>query len=452
MSSEGGVQADAGVADTKSSVQSGSWYLVVLCMVAYIFSFVDRQIVSLLIDHIRADLAISDTQFSLIHGLSFAIFYAAMGVPIARMADRKSRPLIIAVGIAVWSLATAVCGMAKSFWQLFFARMGVGVGEAALSPAAYSMISDSFPKEKLGLALGVYSIGSFIGSGLAFIIGGVAIDWVVANIGVVEVAIIGEIKPWQMTFFLVGLPGLIIAALFYLTVIDPPRKGGGNEQGYTLGQVFGYIKQHKKAFSAHYLGFGLQALVLFVMLSWSPAYLLRNFGLSTKEVGLYLGGIVLVCNVAGVLFCGWLIDFFSNRGRTDAAMYVGILGGIGTLLPVALFSFMGTLQGSLILMGVAFFFVVFPMTASAVALQVMAPNRMRAQVTAFFFLFMNLFGITGGATLVALCTDYVFNNEQMVGYSMSLVGVIGAVIAIVVMSLGLSSYRSTVESLESSSL
>ena len=134
-------------------------------MVAYIFSFIDRQVIALLVEPIRADLQISDTQFSLLHGLAFAIFYAIMGIPIARLADTKSRPLIIAVGVFFWSIATAACGLTRNFWQLFIARMGVGVGEAALSPAAYSMITDLFPKSKLGLALGVYSVGSFLGAG-----------------------------------------------------------------------------------------------------------------------------------------------------------------------------------------------------------------------------------------------------------------------------------------------
>ena len=200
------------------------WYIVSLCMVAYIFSFIDRQVITLLIQPIRADLQISDTQFSLLHGLAFALLYATAGIPIARLADSRSRPMIISVGIFVWSLATALCGVAKNFAQLFMARMAVGVGEAALSPAAYSMITDSFPKSRLGMALGVYSSGSFLGGGLAFIIGGAAIA-LVEQWGAQQVPLIGLVKPWQMTFFIVGLPGILVAALFILTVRDPERKG-----------------------------------------------------------------------------------------------------------------------------------------------------------------------------------------------------------------------------------
>ena len=151
------------------------WYVVLVCMLAYIFSFVDRQILALMIEPIKRDLDLSDTQFSLLHGLAFSLFYAFMGIPIALLADRYSRPRIIAIGVAFWSLATAVCGLSRNFAQMFLARIGVGVGEAALSPATYSMLSDMFARPA-GPGSGAYSIGSFIGGGLAFLIGGYVIN------------------------------------------------------------------------------------------------------------------------------------------------------------------------------------------------------------------------------------------------------------------------------------
>lgn len=433
--------------EAEEKASSAGWYMVILCMLAYLLSFVDRQIVALLIEPIRADLQISDTQFSLIHGLSFAIFYAVMGVPIAKLADTKSRPVIIAVGIAVWSVATAICGTAKNFWHLFAARMGVGVGEAALSPAAYSMISDAFPKSKLGLALAVYSMGSFLGAGLAYIIGGVAID-MISKIGVVEIPIIGIVKPWQMTFFIVGLPGVLVALLFYLTVKDPERKGvSAGTEGYTVKQVFAYIGNNKKTFASHYVGFGLLALVLYALMSWSPAFFLRNYGLSTHDVGIYLGILVLVCNVGGVLSSGKLTDFFTARGRSDAAMMTGMVGGLGAVIPAVLFPFMPSITLTLLALGLGLYFASFPMVASAASLQMMAPNQMRAQVTALFFLFMNLFGIVGGATLVALATDYLFQDERAVGLSMGLVASIASILAATIIGLGLKHYRLTAEKL-----
>ncbi len=420
-----------------------AWYIVFLCMVAYIFSFIDRQIVTLLIEPIRADLQISDTQFSLIHGLAFALFYASMGIPIARLADTKSRPLIISTGIFIWSIATALCGMTRSFWQLFVARMGVGVGEAALSPAAYSMISDSFPRSRLGLALGIYSTGVFIGSGLAFLIGGRVIGYI-SDYGIVELPLLGIVQPWQMTFFIVGLPGVFIALLFYLTVRDPERKGVTNNQGFSIREVGSYIALNKRTFASHYLGFGFAALSMFALMSWAPAFLIRNYELEIRQVGDYLGVIMLISSTTGVLSAGLLTDYFTKLGYRDAPMRAGVIGGIGTMVPAALFPFMPGLDTTLLVFGAAMFFASFSPAISAAALQVMAPNQMRAQVTALFFLFMNVLGITGGASLVALCTDYVFKDEVMVGYSMSLISTSAAAISVVLLGWGLKYFTHTV--------
>lgn len=252
------------------------WYVVLICMLAYIFSFVDRQILALMIEPIKRDLQLSDTQFSLLHGLAFSLFYAFMGIPIALLADRYSRPRIIAIGVAFWSLATAACGLSKNFGQMFLARIGVGVGEAALSPATYSMLSDMFPRHKLGRAVGIYSIGSFIGGGLAFLIGGYVID-LLKSVDSVRLPGVGELRPWQVTFFIVGLPGVLVALLILLTVRDPQRKGlrhdaDGRVQKPTAGALFRFLGRHRGTFCCHYLGFSFYAMILFCLLGWTPAF------------------------------------------------------------------------------------------------------------------------------------------------------------------------------------
>lgn len=436
------------VADENTQSQVYAWYMVSLCTIAYIFSFIDRTIINLLVEPIRADLDLSDTQFSLIQGLAFALCYASMGIPIARLADSKSRPLIISVGILIWSIATATCGATKTFWQLFVARMGVGVGEAALSPAAYSMIADSFPKSKLGLALGVYSTGVFIGAGLAFIIGGTVVGYI-SDFGIVDLPIIGIVKPWQMTFFIVGLPGVVIAALFALTIRDPKRKGVKDSAGFPIRDIAAYIILHKKTFASHYLGFGFLSLALFAVLSWAAAFLIRKFGLEIKEVGFYLGVIALLGNSAGVLCSGLLTDFFTRRGYHDAPLRSAMIGGIGGILPSALIGFMPDLHGALILMALSMFFTSFPLATSAAALQLMAPNQMRAQVTSLFFISLNIIGITGGSTLVALCTDYVFREPTMVGYSMAVISASAAALGAMILCWGLKHFSATAQSISS---
>ena len=191
-----------------------AWYVVAVLTVAYIFSFVDRQIINLLVEPIREDLQLTDTQISLLQGIAFALFYTLMGIPIARLADVSNRRAIIAVGVFLWSLMTAMCGLAKSFGQLFAARIGVGVGEAALSPPAYSLFTDYFPPGKVTRAIAVFTGGSFLGAGLAYIIGGFVVDFV-TRLDVVEVPVFGQIRAWQMAFIVVGLPGILLALLVF---------------------------------------------------------------------------------------------------------------------------------------------------------------------------------------------------------------------------------------------
>ena len=173
-----------------------AWYVVVVLFLAYTLSFVERQIMSLLIGPIKRDLMISDTQISLLHGFAFAIFYTILGIPLGRLADRKNRTIIISVGIFLWSFMTALCGLARSFWSLFMTRIGVGVGEATLSPAAYSMISDYFPKEKRGLAISLYSMGVFFGAGMAYILGGLVVK-LASQAGITTLPVLGQVRPWQ---------------------------------------------------------------------------------------------------------------------------------------------------------------------------------------------------------------------------------------------------------------
>ncbi len=420
---------------------SRAWFTVALCMLAYVLAFVDRQILALLVDPIRADLRISDTQFSLVHGLAFSVFYALFGLPIARLADGGPRPAIIAAGIFIWSIATAVCGLARSFTQLFVARMVVGIGEAALSPTAYSIISDSFPRSRLGLALGVYSLGAFIGSGLAFIVGGAVVD-LVARFGVPDLPFVGVLRPWQVAFFVVGLPGVVMALLFAVLVRDPPRRGAGDGR-YTLGEVRAHLVTHRGAVIAHFGGFAALALNQQALFAWAPAYLTRVHGMAVSDTGLVLGAVVLTACTAGALTSGWLADRLSRRGHDDAAFRAGITGGLGVLLPAALFPFVADRTACIAVMALAFYFASFPIAASAIGLQVMAPNRMRAQVSALFFLLVNLVGITGGASLVALLTDGVFRDDAAVGYSIAVICTLAGAIGAAVLAGGLAAFRRT---------
>ncbi|WP_180031839.1 MULTISPECIES: MFS transporter [unclassified Acinetobacter] len=433
-------------APERSSYQ---WYVVIICMVAYILSFVDRQILSLMIEPIKADLMLSDTQFSLLQGLAFSLFYAFMGVPIAALADKKSRVKIISVGIAFWSLATAACGLSKNFIQMFLARLSVGAGEAALSPAFYSIVADLFPKHKLGRALGVYAIGAFIGSGLAFLIGGYVIG-LLKDVSFVTLPVIGEIKTWQLTFMIVGLPGVLLALLMILTVREPERKGlkmdaNGVAVQASFKNSIGFIKTHKKTFFCHFIGFSFYTMMLYSLLGWAPAYYMRHFGLDASQTGYILGSIILVANTSGALFCGWLIDFFSKRGYSDAAIRAGAIGCAALIIPSVLFTQVDNMQLSFALIFVAMFFSTFPIPASAAATQMLTPNQLRSQVSAKFLLISNLIALGVGTTAVALITDLYYENTLMVGNSISIVNAIAGLIGVFLLYKGCQYYRESMK-------
>lgn len=421
------------------------WYVVVICMLAYIFSFVDRQILALMIEPIKRDLQLSDTQFSLLHGLAFSLFYAVMGIPIALLADRYSRPKIIAVGVAFWSLATAACGLSRSFAQMFLARIGVGVGEAALSPATYSMLSDMFPREKLGRAVGIYSIGSFIGGGMAFLIGGYVID-LLKSVDTVALPGLGALRPWQVAFFIVGLPGLLIALLVLLTVRDPQRLGlrrnaAGQIEQPAMKDAFRFLGRHRRTFLCHYIGFSFYAMVLFALLGWTPAFYMRKFGMSPGEAGYMLGTVVLVANTAGVFCGGWLMDWLARRGYSDAPLRAGAIGAAGMALPAVIFTQVDSLWLSVALLLPAMFFASFPMPTSTAAMQILPPNQIRAQVSALFLLISNLIGLGLGTTAVALLTDRLFGSPGAVGQSMSVLVGAATVLCIGLLAAGCRYYR-----------
>jgi MFS family permease len=421
------------------------WYVVLICMLAYVFSFVDRQVLALMIEPIKKDLHLTDTQFSLLQGFAFSLFYAVMGMPLAYLADRFARPRIIATGIALWSLATAACGVSQNFIHMFFARMSVGVGEAALSPGTYSMLSDYFPKEKLGRAVGVYSLGSFIGGGIAFLIGGYVIN-LLKQMTTFSLPLLGDVRSWQLTFFIVGLPGFLVALLFILTVRDPQRKGlvqdgAGNAKRVSMGDSLRFIRMHGKTFFCHYLGFSFYAMTLFCLMSWTPAFYIRRFGLTPVEAGYTLGTILLLANTTGVFCGGWLNDWLMKKGRTDGPMLAGFIGAVGLLVPAVVFTQVDSLANSLALLVVAMFFASFPMPTSTAAMQTLAPNQMRAQISAVFLLISNLIALGIGTTLVALLTDKVFGSPKAVGNSMSIVNLVATLLAVALLWFGCRQFR-----------
>ncbi|MEQ1439740.1 MFS transporter [Fontimonas sp. SYSU GA230001] len=417
-----------------------AWFVVAILMIAYVFSFVDRQILNLLVGPIRRDLGISDTQMSLLMGFSFAIFYTILGIPLGRLADSKSRRGLIAAGVVVWSVMTALCGTAKHYGQLFLYRVGVGVGEAALSPAAFSMIADYFPPQRRATAISVYSMGIFLGAGLAFLVGGLVIRFAAAQ-GAVVLPVVGEIRPWQLVFLILGGAGVLFSFAFLL-VREPPRHGAAATVA-PFGEVFAYLWRNRRTVLCHNLGFAMLAFCSYGTGAWIPSFFVRTHGWDAGQVGIVYGLIVMVFGSAGIVFGGRLTDRWLLRGRDDAALRVGICASVICMLSGAayLLAPSGTLAA--IAMSPAAFALGMPFGAAPAAIQEIVPNRMRGQTSAVYLFIVNLIGLGLGPTAVALFTDYVFRDDHALRWSLLIVGTVSNVAAVVLLAAGLRPYRET---------
>jgi MFS family permease len=424
-----------------------AWFVVAILMVAYVFSFVDRQILNLLVGPIRRDLAISDTEMSLLMGLSFAIFYTILGIPLGRLADNKSRRGLIAAGVILWSVMTAMCGTAKAYWQMFLYRIGVGVGEAALSPAAYSMIADYFPREQRATAISVYGMGIYLGAGLAFVLGGLVIQFVTKQ-GAIELPIIGLTHPWQFVFLILGAAGILFSAAFAL-VREPPRQGPATVT--PLREVLAYLWANRRTVLCHNVGFALISFVSYGGGAWVPTFFIRTFGAAPGQVGIIYGLIVMVFGCAGIVFGGWLTDRWLKRGLTDAALRVGLWAAV--LAGLAHIPLVGVpdVTWAYVLLAPAVFFLGMPFGAAPAAIQEIVPNRMRGQSSAIYLFVVNLIGLGIGPTAVALITDYVFHDDKAVRWSILIVAVVASTGAALTLWAGLRPYRETLKRLHAKS-
>lgn len=403
------------------------WYVVGVLMVAYIFSFIDRQIFSMVVGPLRRDLHISDVQVSYLQGLSFVVFYTFFGILIGRLVDVYSRRTIIAVGLFLWSLFTTACGVVTTFPQMLLMRMGVGVGEAALSPAAYSLVADYVPPKRMSTAIGVYGAGIYIGSGLSFILGGL-IRAYASNRGITSLPLVGKIHPWQLLFFFVGLPGLLLTPLLY-SIREPKTRGGSLHPTAPVGEVFSYISTNGVTFLLHNVGFGLLALVSYASAAWVPEFYLRTFHWNIKDIGLVYGCIVMASGSLGIIGAGRMADTLRARGRANANIYVGMWIGIIWAPIHFLMLLTSSATWATIWLVPAAVLAAAPFGIAPSAIQQMMPPNMRGQASAVYLFVLNLIGLGLGPTAVAWVTQNVFHRDDALKYSMVIVFTAASVIA-----------------------
>ena len=416
-----------------------AWYMVALLTIAYVVSFVDRSILGLLIEPIKADLGLSDFQIGLLLGPAFAIFYATMGLPLGYLADRRRRTWIVAAGITLWSAATALSGLARNFGQLFVARMSVGVGEATLSPCAMSLISDSYPEERRGKPIAFYSSGISLGAGLASLLGAAVLAWVGAG-NLTEWPLLGPLAGWQTAFLIVGLPGVVLGILFLF--VREPRRISATAGGH-LGHMFVHVGRHAAVFATFLSVFCVMTTIAYSH-GWLAVMFARTYGWPVEDFAFAYGIALLIVGPLSVNIAGALSDRYTSRGHRDAPMRIALFGlalgvppcVVGPLLDNAWAAF-----GMLTLGNVGLAFVT---ATSVTALLPISPPRIRAQVVALYYMAISLAGLMLGPTLVGALNDMVFGVDG-VRYSVAVLPLIfgGPVLALAPLTLKL--YRRALE-------
>ncbi|MEN7342739.1 MAG: MFS transporter [Pseudomonadota bacterium] len=410
--------SEAKLTDTSTYPSTAyGWYVVVVLTVIYIFSYIDRQILSLMVSDLKSGLDLQyDSQVGFLMGPAFAIFYTLFGIPFGRLADRVNRKGLIAVGLTIWSLMTAACGVAKNFLTMALLRVGVGTGEAALSPSAYSIIADYFPPKKLARAIAFYGMGIYLGGGLAYLIGGK----VVAAVRQSEpwmLPIVGEIAPWQKVFLIVGLPGLLLLPILWLTVKEPKRKGllkTGAKRGASvpIGEALTYLKGEWRTIATHNIGFALLAFSSYGTSAWLPEVFKRVHGWGSADFGLVYGLIVIACGSAGVLSGGVIADYLSQRGYRDAKIRVGFIAAWIWFPTGLLFPIIENDVIAMVLVAPSVFFAAMPFGVAPAAIAELMPNNLRGQTSAIYLFVINMIGLAIGPLMLALMTDFVFDQSR----------------------------------------
>ncbi len=421
----------------------GAWRSLSVFVLLSGLSVFDRQILTLMVEPIKQDLGLSDFQIGILQGLVFAIFYSVAALPLGWMADRYPRRPIIWLGVTTWSLFTSACGLANSFVSLVIARMGVGAGEASLSPAAYSMLADLFKPSRLTLALSIMMIGMNLGNGIAIGLGGAIITFAEKG-GTWVLPLFGELKSWQFVFFVAGLPGLVLGLLVF-TFREPVRRGRLHEsKGPELSETFRFIAANRAFFAAHFIGFGLLSTVGWAFFSWLPVYMIREFGWTIGRISAPLALITGVGATIGTLAMGWLVDRLFGNGRLNAHLLV-CMGIAACMAVLGVIAFRITDPHIFLLIVTPIISIMSLGGTASAALQIVAPNEMRGQISAMFLLVISGFGLGLGPVVVGALTDFVFQDEARIGDSLTVIFAVLAPASAFAMWLGLGPMRVAVE-------
>ncbi len=418
-----------------------AWVGLAILLLISLVAFLDRQIISLMVGLIKADLGISDSQIGLLQGAAFGLAYPLFAIPFGYASDRFSRRWVIFVGMVFWSLAAMASGLVGSFSTLLAARVGVGIGEAALAPAALSLLGDSFPRHRLATVMSIFTAGSLLGSGAALAIGGAVIHW--AGQGL-DLPVLGHLAPWQVAFVVTGLPGVFIALLVFL-VPEPQRKrdAASARANVSWGELFTYMRRHARFLSCYILGFASLQAATWASLAWLPTVIQRSYGWSVVQVGATLAIFTVAIGLPGQIGNGMIVDRLFGRGWDDAHLryYVGaslVAALCGVLAPLAATPYI-------------YLLIIIPLKfamnfggVQAATVQVITPSAMRGRMAAIMGTIAATLGGTAGPSVIALFTDNLFRDDKMVIWSLALTNAIFMPLAAILFWFGMKPMRAAV--------
>jgi len=407
-----------------------AWVVAVTLTFANMCSYVDRQIINLLVDPIKFDLRLTDTKMSLLQGAAFAIAYLIFTPIMGRRVDTSIRKNVAAIAVIAWSISTALGGFATNLTTLFISRAGVGAAEAALAPAAFSLISDYFTRDRLPRALSVYQLGPYLGGGFALILGGLVIGF--AGVLGETYPLLAGFAPWQMTLLVIGLSGVPLG-VWMCFLREPSRQliacDVVDERQFSLSSALAFLWQRRGFYLRFYASMAFTVVVFYSFPAWIPTILLRGgYGLDAKTVGVTYGVIVLIMGTLGVLTGPHIEAWLLRRGRQSAVIDCILLAAVGLIPVCTLLLIVESYEATLVVAAVAVFLYSMPQPMAAAAIQIVTPNRIRGTATALYVVVVSGIGLGVAPTVVALVSDYVFASRLRI--ALGVVCTISSVVAL----------------------
>lgn len=424
-----------------------AWFVVVLLTLAYAISLLDRWILALLVGPVKEFFGATDTQMGLLMGPVFALFYVSMGLPFGWLADRYDRKTMIGCAMLFWCSMTAACGLAKSFGQLAAARLGIGLGEAALSPAAYSLIADNFPRAEQNRAIAFLNMGVATGMGFAYLIGGLIVAWMMTQPPMV-LPILGHLEPWQVVFLAASVPGIIVGLVVF-AIREPARREriASSDEAASTTQFFAYLRTHRAAYAPLMIGMVASPLVGYA-LQWLPAMFDRVWGWDAPRFSFAYGWLLLVIGPLSAVFGGSLATRLYRRGRPDGPMTATLVALVVLVVSTSMLPLAPTPEVALLLLVPSCVGGAMSTACGAAAVVFMTPGEFRARVTSLYILTINGLGMLLGPPIVGWLNDHVFHGPQGIRFSVALVvAIIGGVLT-AYLSTGRRAYGESVRQLE----